>query len=101
MRRRAGHWTKEQNGDRLRGLCARIWAATPVVQAFQERAVRLGRRVMHVARQGIWVGMGLSVIAMLFAAFGFISPASGAILQEGIDVIAILNALRRGRISLS
>ncbi len=63
------------------------------------RAVRLGRRVMHVARQGIWVGMGLSVIAMLFAAFGFISPAAGAILQEGIDVIVILNALRAGRIT--
>jgi heavy metal translocating P-type ATPase len=63
------------------------------------RAVRLGRRVMHVARQGIWVGMGLSVIAMLFAACGFMSPAAGAILQEGIDVIVILNALRAGRIT--
>src|SRR6266704_2075272 len=63
------------------------------------RAVRLGRWVMHVARQGIWVGMGLSVIAMLFATCGFISPAAGAILQEGIDVIVILNALRAGRIT--
>jgi heavy metal translocating P-type ATPase len=58
--------------------------------------VRLGRWVMHVARQGIWVGMGLSGIAMIFAAFGFIEPAAGAILQEGIDVIVILNALRAG-----
>ncbi len=63
------------------------------------RAVRLGRWVMHVARQGIWVGMGLSIIAMLFAAWGFISPAAGAILQEGIDVLVILNALRAGRIT--
>jgi heavy metal translocating P-type ATPase len=63
------------------------------------RAVRLGRWVMHVARQGIWVGMGLSVIAMLFAACGFMSPAAGAILQEGIDVIVILNALRAGKIT--
>jgi cation transport ATPase len=44
--------------------------------------------------------MGLSGIAMLFAAFGFISPAAGAILQEGIDVIVILNALRVSRIRL-
>jgi P-type E1-E2 ATPase len=58
--------------------------------------VRLGRWVMHVARQGIWVGMGLSGIAMIFAAFGFIEPAVGAVLQEGIDVIVILNALRAG-----
>lgn len=61
------------------------------------RAVRLGRHVMRVALQGIWIGMGLSVIAMVFAAFGFISPAAGALLQEGIDIIVILNALRAGR----
>ena len=61
------------------------------------RAVRLGRHVMRVAVQGIWVGMGLSVIAMIFAAFGFINPAAGALIQEGFDVIVILNALRAGR----
>jgi heavy metal translocating P-type ATPase len=61
------------------------------------RAVRLGRHVMRVAVQGIWVGMGLSVIAMIFAAFGFINPAAGALLQEAFDVIVILNALRAGR----
>lgn len=60
-------------------------------------AVQLGRRVMRIALQGIWIGMGLSAIAMLFAAFGYITPAAGAILQEGIDVIVILNALRVGR----
>lgn len=64
-------------------------------------AVRMGRFVMHVARQGIWVGMGLSGIAMVFAAFGFVEPAAGAILQEGIDVIVILNALRAGHPSQS
>ncbi|MBA3822680.1 MAG: heavy metal translocating P-type ATPase [Ktedonobacterales bacterium] len=59
--------------------------------------IRLGRWVMHIARQGIWVGMGLSGIAMIFAALGFIEPAAGALLQEGIDVVVILNALRAGR----
>jgi heavy metal translocating P-type ATPase len=58
--------------------------------------VRLGRWVMHVARQGILAGMGMSGVAMVFAAFGLIDPAIGAILQEGIDVIVILNALRAG-----
>jgi heavy metal translocating P-type ATPase len=61
------------------------------------RAVRIGRHVMRVAVQGIWVGMGLSFIAMIFAAFGFITPAAGALLQEAFDVIVILNALRAGR----
>jgi heavy metal translocating P-type ATPase len=61
-------------------------------------AVRLGHRVMGVARQGIWIGIGLSIIAMLFAAFGFIAPAAGAVLQEGVDALVILNALRAGRV---
>jgi cation transport ATPase len=63
------------------------------------RAVVLGQGVMRVARQGIWVGMGLSGIAMIFAAFGFITPAAGALLQEAVDVIVILNALRAGHIT--
>jgi P-type E1-E2 ATPase len=63
-------------------------------------AVRIGRHVMRVARQGIWVGMGLSVVAMVFAALGYIAPAAGAILQEAIDVAVILNALRAGRVRL-
>jgi heavy metal translocating P-type ATPase len=62
-------------------------------------AVKLGRHVMRVATQGIWAGMGLSLVAMIFAAWGFIPPAAGAILQEGIDVLVILNALRAGRMS--
>jgi hemerythrin-like domain-containing protein len=40
------------------------------------------------------VGMGLSLAAMGFAAFGFLPPAVGALLQEGIDLAVILNALR-------
>lgn len=38
--------------------------------------------------------MLLSLVEMGFAAFGFITPVVGAILQEIIDIIAILNALR-------
>ncbi|HEU5048231.1 MAG TPA: heavy metal translocating P-type ATPase [Rickettsiales bacterium] len=39
-------------------------------------------------------GMGLSLIAMGFAAAGLITPVAGALLQEAIDVLAIVNALR-------
>ncbi|HEU5437989.1 MAG TPA: heavy metal translocating P-type ATPase [Ktedonobacterales bacterium] len=59
--------------------------------------VRLGRHVLRVAKQGIWVGIGLSLLAMLFAAAGLIPPTAGALLQEGIDVVVILNALRAGK----
>jgi heavy metal translocating P-type ATPase len=83
------------------GLTAAAAAADAVLLSsdiFQVvSAVRLGRRVMRVARQGIWIGIGLSIIAMCFASFGLIAPAAGAILQEGIDALVILNALRAGR----
>lgn len=38
--------------------------------------------------------MALSVIGMVFAATGHLSPVSGAITQKVIDVRAVLNALR-------
>ena len=57
-------------------------------------AVRIGRRSLRIARQSVLVGIGLSVAAMGFAAVGLIVPIAGALLQEGIDVAVILNALR-------
>jgi heavy metal translocating P-type ATPase len=57
-------------------------------------AVQIGRRSLGIARQSVLVGIGLSLVAMGFAAFGFIAPVFGAFLQEGIDVAVILNALR-------
>ena len=39
-------------------------------------------------------GMTLSLIGMIFAATGHLSPVAGAISQEVIDVLAVLNALR-------
>jgi P-type E1-E2 ATPase len=56
--------------------------------------IDLGRRMVTVARQGILFGMGASVLLMAVAALGYISPAAGALLQEAVDLAAILNALR-------
>jgi P-type E1-E2 ATPase len=57
-------------------------------------AVQISRETLHIARQSVWVGLGLSGLAMLVAAFGYIPPTVGALLQEGIDVAVIVNALR-------
>jgi P-type E1-E2 ATPase len=57
-------------------------------------AIGIGRRSLGIARQSILVGLGLSFAAMGFAAFGYIVRVVGALLQEGIDVAVILNALR-------
>ncbi len=60
-------------------------------------AVRISRRTLRIARESIWAGLGLSVLAMGFAAAGRIVPTAGALLQEAIDVAVILNALRASR----
>ncbi len=57
-------------------------------------AVYIGRRMLHIATQSILVGIGLSVILMVIAAFGHIPPPIGALFQEIIDAAVILNALR-------
>jgi heavy metal translocating P-type ATPase len=57
-------------------------------------AVTIGRRTLRLARQSIVTGLVLSGVAMVFAAYGFIPPTEGALLQEAIDVAVILNALR-------
>ena len=57
-------------------------------------AVRIGKRTMSIARQSVVAGMSLSIVAMVIAAFGYLPPVAGALLQEGIDIAVILNALR-------
>ncbi|MDO8659173.1 MAG: heavy metal translocating P-type ATPase [Candidatus Parcubacteria bacterium] len=59
---------------------------------------QISRKTLDIAKQGIFIGIGLSALAMVFAAFGYIKPLSGALLQEAIDVLVILNALRVLRI---
>ena len=60
-------------------------------------AVRISRRTMHIARQCIVVGLGLSGVAMVAAAIGVVAPTAGALLQEAIDLTVIVNALRASR----
>ncbi len=57
-------------------------------------AVRIARRARTIALQSVLVGMGLSLGAMVVAAFGYLPVIVGALLQEAIDVTVILNALR-------
>lgn len=81
-----------------RGATASSEAADIVVLTDRLRpiaeAVQIAQRTRAIARQSIVAGLGLSGIAMIAAAFGYIPPVAGALLQEGIDVAVILNALR-------
>ncbi|MBI3034653.1 cadmium-translocating P-type ATPase [Candidatus Woesearchaeota archaeon] len=60
-------------------------------------AIQISKNTIGIAMQSIIVGIGLSIIGMLLAAFGFIPPIIGAFLQEVIDVSVIINALRASR----
>ncbi len=57
-------------------------------------AVVIGRRTMRIALGSIWLGISLSVGLMVAAAFGLIPAVAGALIQELVDLAAILNALR-------
>jgi heavy metal translocating P-type ATPase len=57
-------------------------------------AIGISRRSLFIARQSVLLGIGASLVAMAFAAVGYLPPVAGALLQEGIDVGVIFNALR-------
>jgi heavy metal translocating P-type ATPase len=57
-------------------------------------AIMIAQRARRIAVQSIVVGMGLSLAAMLAATVGWLAPVPAAIVQEVIDVVVILNALR-------
>lgn len=56
--------------------------------------LHIGARLRTIALQSAWGGMGLSLAGMLLAALGYIPPVVGAVVQECIDVVAVVNALR-------
>lgn len=56
--------------------------------------MHISRHMISIALQSAVGGMILSIIGMLLAASGYLSPVNGAIAQEVIDVLAVLNALR-------
>ena len=57
-------------------------------------AVGIARHSRSIAVQSVVAGMGMSLVAMVVAAFGFLPVVAGALLQEAIDVAVILNSLR-------
>jgi P-type E1-E2 ATPase len=60
-------------------------------------SLNIAKRTIKIAKQSIFVGIGISILGMVFASMGFISPLGGAFLQEAIDVAVIINALRASR----
>jgi heavy metal translocating P-type ATPase len=86
-----------------RGAAASAEAADVVLLVDSIERVAIGvevaRRSRRIAIGSVAAGIGLSVLGMIAAAFGHLTPVEGALLQEVIDVAVILNALRALRIS--
>jgi cation transport ATPase len=61
--------------------------------------IEIARRSRRIALESVVAGIGLSVMGMIAAAFGHLTPVQGALIQEVIDVAVILNALRALRIT--
>jgi len=84
-----------------RGSTAAVQAADAVI--LDDRidrladAVEIARRARRLALQSAGIGTVLSLLAMAAAAFGWLIPVLGALVQEGIDVAVIVNALRAVR----
>lgn len=62
-----------------------------------DELIHLSYRLRRVALQSAIGGMLLSGVGMVFAAVGLLSPVAGAVAQEVIDLLAVLNALRTAR----
>ncbi len=56
--------------------------------------LHIGRRMRRVALESALAGMTLSLVGMGLAAAGYLPPVAGAVAQEVIDLVAVLNAVR-------
>lgn len=81
-----------------RGISASSEAADVVILkprlGLVAEAVAIARRTRGIALQSVVVGLALSGTGMVAAAFGYLDPIAGALVQEAIDVAVIFNALR-------
>ena len=59
-----------------------------------DELIHIARRMRRIALQSAVSGMGLSILGMIAAAFGYLPPIGGAVAQEIIDLAAVLNAVR-------
>jgi P-type E1-E2 ATPase len=59
-----------------------------------DELLHIARRMRRIALESAVGGMALSIVGMLIAFVGLLPPVSGALLQEVIDLAAVLNALR-------
>lgn len=80
-------------GNDITAQAADIVILEPMIQKIDE-LMHIGRRMRNIALQSAVGGMALSVAGMIIAAAGYLPPIAGALTQEAIDSLAVINALR-------
>ena len=88
----AGLVSRDVRDPRVRGAIVSRVVMTDDLSKVAD-AVAIGQRTMTVAVQSIWLGIGLSLVLMGVAAFGFIPAILGATTQEVVDLAS--RAVRR------
>ena len=57
-------------------------------------AVRIARRTLRIARENIWLAIGIKLLVLLLAAFGLATLWMAVFADVGVTVLAVLNAMR-------
>jgi heavy metal translocating P-type ATPase len=81
-----------QNGDITAEAAGAVIMESSLAKV--DELLHIGRRMRSIALESAVGGMMLSVAGMLVAGLGYLPPVAGALLQEIIDVLAVVNALR-------
>lgn len=57
-------------------------------------AIRIARRTIAIARQNIWLAIGIKVAILILAAFGLGTMWMAVFADVGVTILAVLNAIR-------
>ena len=57
-------------------------------------AIRIARRTLRIARQNVWLAIGIKVAVLILATFGLATMWLAVFADVGVTVLAVLNAMR-------
>jgi Cd2+/Zn2+-exporting ATPase len=57
-------------------------------------AIRIARRTLSIARQNVWLAIGVKLAVLVLAAFGVATMWMAVFADVGVTVLAVLNAMR-------
>ena len=57
-------------------------------------AIRIARRTLTIARQNVWLAIGIKLAVLVLAAFGVATMWMAVFADVGVTVLAVLNAMR-------